>query len=145
MKKRLFEYQEKFGSEVIDFLTPIRYRHERYGESCSVAMLYSENPIDLDTVENSLRMSDSVMKFTEDFGVIVFDDTCIDGGIKALEKLLVKINPNGTTDIYSAVIECNPQNDGSALVRKLFNLIDFAIAKGHPNEVLDTSYLDSIY
>jgi uncharacterized protein with ATP-grasp and redox domains len=145
MLKKLLEYEKRCVIEIEEYLTPIRYRHERYGESCSVAMLYSENPIDLDTIENSLRMSDSVMKFTENFGVIVFDDTCIDGGIKALEKLLVKINPNGTANIYSAVIECDPQNDGSALVRKLFNLIDFAIAKGHPNEALDASYLDSIY
>ena len=145
MRKRLLEYQEKFGKEVVDFLTPIRNRHKRYGSSCSVAMLYSETPIDLDTVKGSVRMSDSVMKFTEDFGVIVFDDTGIDGGIKALEKLLVKINPTNAIEIYLAVIECNPQNDGSALVRKLFNLIDFAIAKGHPNEALDASYLDSIY
>jgi hypothetical protein len=145
MRKGLLEYQERFGKKVVDFLTSIRYRHKRYGSTCAVAMIYSETPIDLDTVENSIRMSDSLMRFTEDFGVVVFDDTGIDGGIKALEKLLVKINPNSTTDIYSAVIECTPQNEGGALVRKLFNLIDFGIEKGHSNEVLDTSYLDSIY
>ena len=145
MKKYLKEIQDSSYNTLNEVIKDTLYEVKRYEKECTIALLYSFDPIDTDAILQMARKSDNVIPLDKNACFILFAYTPIEGGIKALEKFIVLLNSNGTKEFYAAALGCNPNLTGSGVVRKLFNLIDFAIDNNHINEVLDSTYLDSVY
>jgi hypothetical protein len=121
------------------------YRFDRYGRSCTMALFYSEDEIKVDWVRKRVRLTDQTVQLEDNLILLIFEETKIAGGIKASEKLLVIISEEIDADIFCGVVECKKKNEGTLVINKLINLINYAIANGHRNEVIDSSYLDGVY
>jgi len=121
------------------------YRFDRYGRSCTMSLFYSEDEIKVDWVRKRVRLTDQTVQLEDNLILVIFEETKIAGGIKASEKLLVIISEEIDADIFCGVVECKKKNEGTLVINKLVNLINYAITNGHRNEVIDSSYLDGVY
>ena len=121
------------------------YRFDRYGRSCTISLLYSEDEIEMNWFRKRVRLTDRIVQLEKNLILVIFEETKIAGGIKASEKLLVIISEEIEADIFCGVVECRKKNEGTLIINRLINLVNYAIVNGHKNEVIDSSYLDGVY
>jgi len=130
MVKMMEDYQDRFT---------------RCGGVFTAALFYSSDPISQDSVKRSIRSSDHIHILEENLFLVIFEETPVEGGIVASEKLLSLLLHEKKQLIYVAVSESEKGKEGTLLIYQLFNILEFAIKHQHGNEVLDSGYLDGIF
>jgi len=145
MKKALEDLQEKHYEKIMDELGRVFYRLKRYSYKYTTVLFYSDLNFDYNMVKDEIRMTDLCIKLEKNLFLLIFEDTDLSEGIRASEKLLSTLLQSSNQNIYLAIEECREENEGVIILHKLFTLLDFAMDNNHINEVIDNSYLDSIY
>lgn len=132
------ELQKKLLQEISDY----DYRFSRYQINYSLALAYSPEMIDTESMCSRIRRSDRYIPLTDHFHAVVFDHTDDDKGIKAANKLLTYFQHTYfSTPAYSAIVSTGDYTTAASMVGKLFYLLEYAIRHRMDNHVLDRSQL----
>ena len=145
MIRQLLAYQEKNLEEIIEATKEFEEKFKQSGDVFTAVLIYGEGPLSYTSILKMTRRSDRLFKLEENLFLLIFPDTDIEGGIVASEKLLPELSKRPGVNVYVAAIESKKGREGALMVHTLFNILEFAINHHHENEVLDSSYLDSVY
>ena len=145
MMKQLMVYQKKHLGEMLESMRDLEEEFRRCGDIFTAALLYGDGPLRDAEIRNMIRSSDRLHRLEENLLLLFFNETTINGGIVATEKLLLKVRSRPDQGIYAAVVESSRGKEGTLMIHQLFNILEFAVEHHHVNEVLDSSYLDSVY
>ncbi|RLA76614.1 MAG: hypothetical protein DRG30_02365 [Epsilonproteobacteria bacterium] len=145
MIEKLKVYQEKHLEKILTEMDECHERFKRYNNTFTVVLFYGDESLKYDLVMTAIRTTDRYFRLEENLFLIILEETDSEGGILAAEKLLPKLQHEPKQLLYAAVAECTKEKTGILLIHQLFNILEFAIDHKHANEIMDSSYLDSIY
>ena len=145
MVKELMEYQERHLEEILKAMHTFEEEFKRCGGVFTAILVYGTGSLRDTTILERTRHTDQLFKLEENLFLIILSETNIKGGIVAAEKLLPNLSKKTGENVYVAVTESRKGREGTLMVHTLFNILEFAIKHHHENEVLDNSYLDSVY
>ncbi len=143
MNQELRAYQEKHKIDIIANIKEYCYDYCRYNRSFVIVLFYGEDPLKYDAIKETIRTTDHYFKLEENLYLLIFVGTEIREGIVAARKLLPELLYAPNQELYISIAECNKAE--IAIVHQLFNILDYSLENNHPNIVVDSSYLDSIF
>ncbi len=145
MIEKLRVYQDKHLEKILTEMDECYERFKRYNNAFTAVLFYGDESLKYDLVITTIRTTDHYLELEENLFLIILEETGSEGGILAAEKLLPKLQYKPEQSLYAATTECTKEKTGVLLIHQLFSILEFAIEHKHANEIMDSSYLDSIY
>ena len=139
------EYQEKHLDEMSAAMSIYQDDFEKRGQMFTAVLYYSAEPLQHSHIVGKFRRRDLFLPLEENLHFFIFEDTGIEGGIVAAEKLLVLYQNRYNQAIYVVASGSDSGRKGKLLIRHLFTILEFAGEHHRSNEVLDGGYLDGVY
>jgi len=130
---------------IMNGITDYIYREKRYTTSFSIAVIYTEKPLSVDTdiIAYKLRKTDKILCLTENILCIIFDATENTSFIKATEnlyKILKSVDYHNKYFISTALSEDSKENYLD-MINKLFDRLQYSIEHKLYNNVNSEDYI----
>lgn len=115
------------------------YTYERYNAESTFALIYHEKDIELEVLGNFVRVSDRLVKISENFHFIIYNFTTSDDAYKASRNLLRNLD-NHFHNTTSCIAIDNPQKTDST--HMVMNKLHQIIQETRKNSVSRIEYED---
>jgi len=126
---------------IIDYI----YREKRYATSFSIAVVYTEKTLSIDTdiISYKLRKTDKMICITENILCVIFDATGNTSFVKATEnlyKILKSVDYQNKYFISTALSEDFDENYLN-MINKLFDRVEYSVQHKLSNNVNYEDYI----
>lgn len=135
--------EKALRTKLLEEIGDYHYRYVRYKVDYSVALAYTPEIVsDFSMIYSSIRKSDRHIPLNEHFHAVIFDFSNEEKGIKATNNLLTHFqHAHFSKSVYASVINCEGFTTSSAMIAKLFYLLEYAIRHKMDNLLMDKSQL----
>lgn len=139
------ENKELFEKIILEAIEENIYQYERYGVKFSLALGAINNAeIKMDSFGAMLRKTDKFIVVSKHVACAVYSFSDTKQGLKAASNLLNQFeNYYFSEEIFLSVINVDDCSSSDKQIKKLFNVVEFAISQGMNNIPLDEISLES--
>ncbi len=94
LSQQIVEKYNLYKSAIIDYIEEFTYRKKRYyGVDFTVSPFLSDQKLDIDFIERSIRDSDKALMLDENMVGVIFDFANVESGLKETENLMTMLEP----------------------------------------------------
>lgn len=135
-------YLETIDSRTTDFF----YRTERYKQSYSIAIGFTNPEIDLSGFASYTRQTDDFIVLEKNICAVVLDCAPANCGIKAATNMLSGFQSlNFGQRLYTSVVSSENQSSSKMMINQLFDVLEYSIANNMDNMVVDPDNMMGSY
>lgn len=131
--------RKEHSNKMIENIIEYKYRDMRYKTDFAMMLIYVENIVYTKEVfENSLRLTDKHIELTPHMHAVVLDAVSAKSYLKAAENIQYALQKHQKNNFYiSAVESIEYKNDYNAMIKDLFDLLEYAVENNFQNYVVD--------
>jgi len=122
-----------------------RYAHDRYNAESTFALVYHEKVIDLDILGTYVRVSDRLIKVSENLHFVIYNFTSQDDAYKASKNLIENLDKHFHSRTSCIAIDAPPKTDTVHMVMSKLSQILKETKKNSVSRIEYSDILDAMF